>query len=104
VTVTLNEVALRFLLEDEAGPTGRMLRRTADQIAGNYEFVVETIIPNPDIRPAVDAVVETGDLGLQASIGFPFEDRVSDYLADKIGDREKDRLMPVIMTAWDSQI
>ena len=104
MSVTLYEGSLQFLLENPDGPTGLMLSRTADQIAGNYEFLVETIFQNPTIRPTVDTAVEVGDLGLIASIGFPYEGNVSERLADKIGERETDHLLPVIMSAWDSQI
>ena len=104
MSVIFNEAALHRLLEDEAGAVGRMLQRTAEQIQGNYEFVVETIIQNPLVRPTVGVHIEQGDLGLQASIGMPFEDHVSEYLAVKIGELETDHLLPTIMEAWDSQI
>src|SRR5687768_11382247 len=102
MSVTLFEPSLRFYLEDQAGPTGLMLRRTAEQITGNGEFVMSVIIEDSRIRPNVEYKIETGDLGLQATIGIPFEGRVSERIALKW--EAEDQILGAVMTNWDSQI
>jgi hypothetical protein len=92
MTITLNEQALRFLLEDEGGPVGLDLRRRAQNITDLYRTNVVSVMPR---FPAseVDFEITTGDEGLQAIIGIRgggTSARWADYLAAKV-EREPEK-------------
>ena len=84
MSVTLNEVALRFLLEDEAGPVGIDLRRRSENILRlvrtNATNIIDTL---PD--EIIQYEISNGDLGLQSVISVEpgVSDRWTSYLADK---------------------
>lgn len=100
--LVFNEAALNFLLQDPDGPVGRKTERSANQIAGNYDAVVNIIWQNQDqdLRPAAEYTVGNGAEGLEAVIGFPDQGRVSQYMAEKF-ERESDWIVPGLMTNWD---
>jgi hypothetical protein len=82
VSLVFNEAALRFLLEDEAGPVGQDLRRRAeaitDLVRANATKILEQM--SPDV---VQFEISTGEDGLQAIIGVEGTGRWSSYLAAK---------------------
>lgn len=82
MSVTLNEFALRFMLEDEAGPVGIDLRRRAENVTRlvreNATKVLEQMPPE-----IVDYVIVSQDEGLAAIIAVQGTGRWSSYLADK---------------------
>lgn len=101
--VTLNEAALRFMLEDEAGPIGRMLSRVVDGIAGKEEAVVNMVFAkNPEVKPRVVDQVISGEDGLVGVVDIPFDGNVSYYFAQKMG--REDWIVETIMQDWYSQI
>jgi len=82
VSLVFNEAALRFLLEDEAGPVGQDLRRRSEAITelvrANATKILEQM--SPDV---VQFEISTGEDGLQAIIGVEGTGRWSSYLAAK---------------------
>jgi hypothetical protein len=95
VSVRLNEAALHFLLEDEAGPVGIDLRRRAQNIAVIYRQNVMNIVPAfGEHGGDVDFAIEDSDDGLRAVIGINPGDsessRMADYLAAKV-EREPEK-------------
>lgn len=82
MSVTLNEAALNFLLDNPAGPVGIDLRRRAENITrlvrANATKILEEMPPS-----LVDFEVVSGDDGLAAIIGVQGTGRWSSYLAAK---------------------
>jgi hypothetical protein len=90
MSVTLNEPALRFLLEDPAGPVGLDLRRRSDNILPLMRERAQAVLP---MAPAdiVDYDIFVGEDGLVSVFGYK-GGRWADYLAAK-AQREFDNLM-----------
>ena len=84
MSVTLNEAALRFLLEDEAGPVGRDLRRRSEVVTNLVrENVNKVMWRTPAAAEAVDYQIVSGDDGLSSIIGIRGGGRWADYIAAK---------------------
>ena len=83
MSVTLNEAALRFLLDDEQGPTGLDLKLRSENVRDLYRQNVLNIIPTfpPD---EIDFEISVGDLGLQSVIGIRDGGRMAQYLDAKV--------------------
>lgn len=94
MSVTLNEVALRFLLEDEAGPTGQDLRRRSENVTRIYRQNVANVLPAFfEHGGEVAYEIEVGDDGLKSTIGIRpggGSGRMGDYLAKKV-EREPEK-------------
>lgn len=86
MSVTLNEAALRFLLEDPAGPVGIDLARRSENITRLVRTNAQRIIPQIP-ESLIDYEISSGDQGLQSVIGLEGSGRWSSYLAAK-EDRE----------------
>jgi hypothetical protein len=84
LSITLNEAALTFLLESEAGPVGLDLRRRSENVTAlvreNATKILEEMPPE-----VIDFEISVGDDGLRSEIGVVGSGRWSDYLAAKEG-------------------
>jgi hypothetical protein len=91
MSVTLNEAALRFLLEDEQGPVGLDLVRRSEnvvRIAREHEIVNGRLKNSfPDIQSIIDYEISVGDQGLQSSIGPDGKSWASRVLVEKDGGK-----------------
>ena len=82
MSVTVNEAALTFLLESEAGPVGLDLRRRSENIVASVRANATRILEEmpPDL---IDFEISVGDDGLRSVIGMTSGGRWDDYLAAK---------------------
>lgn len=84
MSITLNEAALRFLLEDPAGPVGLDLQRRSESVTTlvrqNAQKIIKTLPPD-----LVDYEIQSSDDGLRSVIGIKGAGRWSEYLAAKEG-------------------
>jgi hypothetical protein len=84
MNVTLNEAALRYLLEDPAGAVGLDLRRRSENVTALVrENVNKVMWRTPAAAEAVGYEIVTGDDGLVSIIGLRGAGRWADYLAAK---------------------
>ena len=105
MSLVFNDAYLENLVNNPGGPMGRSLERVANQIAGNYEAVVNIIWQSqaPSAKPDVDYAITNGEFGLQAVIGFPDSRHTSEYMAEKF-ERESDWIVPGLMSNWNAYI
>ena len=82
MSVTLNEGALRFLFEDEAGPLGTYLRQKSEIIVQEARRGAEVIMKQP-MTDLIGYDIVSGDDGLASIVGVRGSGRISQYLAFK---------------------
>lgn len=82
MTVTLNEPALRQLLEDQAGPIGTFLTLKSEIIVAEARRGAEVIMKQP-MTDLIDYEIISGDEGLVSIVGVRGSGRISQYLAFK---------------------
>lgn len=100
MTVTLNEAAIRRLLESPTGPVGRDVQRRSNAMLGVYKARARQIFENrPGIQGDERIEMRLGD-DLEITIGF-LDGRIEEYLAPKI-EREPDRILPQLDAAFRS--
>lgn len=100
MSVTLNEIALKALLETDAGPVGRDVQRRADAMQDVLKARARQIFEG---RPGIqgDERVEMRQgADLEITIGF-LDGKIESYLAPKIA-REPDAILPQLDTAFRS--
>lgn len=82
MSVTLNEAALRFMLEDPAGPVGADLRRRSENVTAlvrqNAQRIIRTLPAD-----VVEYEIQSSEEGLRSVIGIKGSGRWSEYLAAK---------------------
>jgi len=84
VNISLNEGALRELLESQRGPVFQEVERRADLATEALQQRINGIIDNPAITPNADfRMTQDG-----AIIGIVDLGRVSEYMDVKLGVRE----------------
>ena len=105
MSLVFNDAWLDSFVNNPAGPMGRSIERVANQIAGNYEAVVNVIwqVRPPSAKPDVDYILENGQFGLQAVIGFPDHKHTSEYMANKF-EIESDWIVPGLMSNWEAYV
>lgn len=82
MSVTLNEAALRQLLEDPDGPMGTFLRIKSEVIVGEARRGA-SVIMKQDMTGYIDYEIVSGDDGLSSIVGVRGQGRISEYLAFK---------------------
>ena len=106
MSLVFNEAALKFLLESPAGPVGRKLLLASERISHNYNVQIQTVWENQSAinLPVASFNIGSGDDGLQSEIGIVDGGRISQYMAQKFAEKERDKFVPKIMADWDSNI
>ena len=100
MSVILNEIALKALLETDAGPVGRDVQRRADAMLEVYKDRARQIFES---RPGIqgdERVRAVQGADLEITIGF-LDGRIESDLAPKI-EREPDAILPQLDTAFRS--
>lgn len=97
--VTLNEVALKALLETDDGPVGLDVQRRANAMQEVLKARARQIFEG---RSGIqgDERVAMRRSGQEITIGF-LDGRIEEYLAPKI-EREPDAILPQLNTAFRS--
>ncbi len=83
MSIRLNEIAIRQLLEFENGPVGRDLARRAENITEQARENAANIVKTLDMTQVIDYRISTDDQGLFAAIGVFGLGSISRYLAAK---------------------
>lgn len=100
MSVTLNEVALKALLESDSGPVGRDIQRRANAMLEVYKDRARQIFESRSGIAGDERVRAVQGADLEITIGF-LDGRIETYLAPKI-EREPDAILPQLDTAFRS--
>jgi hypothetical protein len=100
MSVILNEIALKALLDTDSGPVGRDIQRRADNMEQVVKARARQIFEG---RPGIqgdERVEQRQGADMEITIGF-LDGKIESYLATKI-EREPDAILPQLDTAFRS--
>ena len=100
MSVILNEIALKALLETDTGPVGRDVQRRANAMEEVLKARARQIFEGRTGIQGDERVRQVEGADLEITIGF-LDGKIESYLAPKI-EREPDAILPQLDTAFRS--